>query len=113
MIETMAPIEVEITVASDVALAFRTFTEDIGSWWPTRTHSVGEERVTAVILEPRVGGRFYERWDGGTRVRLEHRGWERLGTDGVELRRDYESGWTPVMERFTRRCGEAPEAPGL
>jgi uncharacterized protein YndB with AHSA1/START domain len=150
VIETIAPIEIGITVASDVDHAFRTFTEGIGSWWPSATHSLGGERVTAVVLEPGVGGRLYERlddgtehdwgevleWDeprgfvctwqpnldrpaateievrfeaveGGTRVTLEHRLWERLGAEAAESRRDYASGWGPVMDRYARRCESA------
>ena len=38
----------------------------------------------------------------GTRVDLEHRGWERLGAVGAEARESYgsENGWTMVMERY-------------
>jgi uncharacterized protein YndB with AHSA1/START domain len=150
VIDTIAPIEIGITVATDVAYAFRTFTEDVGSWWPAESHSVGEERVASVVMEPGVGGRFFERWDdgterqwgeilewdeprrfvcswqpnpdrpapteievrfeavdGGTRVTLEHRHWERLGDEAAESRRDYASGWAPVMDRFARRCEAA------
>ena len=35
-----------------------------------------------------------------TRVELEHRGWERLGDAGRELRRGYETGWPGVLARF-------------
>ncbi|HEY7874499.1 MAG TPA: SRPBCC family protein [Actinomycetota bacterium] len=147
MIGTITPIEIEITVAASVEDAFATFTGDITSWWPSATHSVGEERVAEVVMEPRTGGRLFERWDdgtehdwgeileweapnrlvcswqpnperpaateievtfegvdGGTRVRLEHRGWERLGEQGPGQRRDYSSGWAPVLEGFARRC---------
>ena len=39
---------------------------------------------------------------GGTRVDLEHRGWERLGADADETRASYgsENGWNMVMERY-------------
>ena len=37
----------------------------------------------------------------GTRVDLEHRGWERLGTDGFEARRSYDSDWPMVLGRFS------------
>jgi hypothetical protein len=150
LIETIAPIEVGITVASGVEHAFATFTEGIGSWWPSESHSVGEDRVATVVMEPRVGGRLFERWDdgterdwgevvewdaprrfvctwqpnpdrpaptevevrfapvdGGTRVTLVHRRWERLGGDAVEARRSYVTGWAPVMDRFARRCETA------
>ena len=35
--------------------------------------------------------------DGGTRVELEHRGWERLGDRASGARADYEEGWEPVL----------------
>lgn len=40
--------------------AFELFTAGIGSWWPVASHSYGGDDVTAVVLEPRVGGRLYE-----------------------------------------------------
>ena len=36
----------------------------------------------------------------GTRVELEHRGWERLGEDASELRGQYHTGWDPTLARF-------------
>jgi uncharacterized protein YndB with AHSA1/START domain len=35
----------------------------------------------------------------GTRVVLEHRGWERW-QDGAQYRANYETGWNPVLARF-------------
>lgn len=42
--------------------------------------------------------------DEGTRVDLEHRGWERLGAD-VDIpaaRRSYAQGWVGTLERFAQ-----------
>lgn len=36
----------------------------------------------------------------GTRVSLEHRGWERLGDSAGELRASYQTGWDPVLLAF-------------
>jgi uncharacterized protein YndB with AHSA1/START domain len=36
----------------------------------------------------------------GTRVALEHRGWERLGDRGSESRASYHEGWGHVLGRF-------------
>ena len=55
-----------IAVASPPEVAFRVFTEGIADWWPTATHSVGEERVETVVFEAGPGGRIYERLDDGT-----------------------------------------------
>ena len=37
----------------------------------------------------------------GTRVDLEHRGWERLAGRGAERAASYEGGWAAVLSRFT------------
>lgn len=41
--------------------------------------------------------------EGGTRVRLEHRGWERLGDEGAESRSHYDEGWGLVLGRYAAR----------
>ena len=35
--------------------------------------------------------------EGGTRVTLEHYGWERFGTEADDLRESYEGGWDVVL----------------
>lgn len=55
-----------ITVARPPEVAFRVFTEGVAEWWPTKTHSIGEERVETVIFESGVGGRIYERHNDGS-----------------------------------------------
>ena len=40
--------------------------------------------------------------EGGTRVDLEHRGWERLGDAAGEARASYDEGWTFVLGRYER-----------
>jgi uncharacterized protein YndB with AHSA1/START domain len=37
---------------------------------------------------------------GGTRVELEHRGWERLAEGGAEKRANYDSGWEFVLAEY-------------
>jgi uncharacterized protein YndB with AHSA1/START domain len=36
----------------------------------------------------------------GTRLELEHRAWERLGEQGVDVRNNYDSGWPVTLERY-------------
>jgi uncharacterized protein YndB with AHSA1/START domain len=48
-----------VTVPVARERAFRLFTEEIGSWWPTDTHKLSEGPITEVF-EPRQGGRWYE-----------------------------------------------------
>jgi uncharacterized protein YndB with AHSA1/START domain len=38
--------------------------------------------------------------EGGTKVVLEHRGWERLTEDYEELKASYGSGWIGTLRRF-------------
>lgn len=42
----------------------------------------------------------FEAIAGGTRVSLEHRGWERLGEKAVEKRAGYDTGWVGVLDRY-------------
>jgi uncharacterized protein YndB with AHSA1/START domain len=41
--------------------AFRRFTAEMSTWWPTETHSVHLHRCDGVVFEVGVGGRIYER----------------------------------------------------
>jgi hypothetical protein len=53
-------IQKEITVLGSAESAFRRFTEGIAGWWPTATHSVGQNETVAVVFEGREGGRVFE-----------------------------------------------------
>jgi uncharacterized protein YndB with AHSA1/START domain len=46
----------------------------------------------------------------GTRVRIQHRGWERLGAAAEERRDRNRRGWAAVIEHY-RRAAIAPDAP--
>jgi uncharacterized protein YndB with AHSA1/START domain len=48
-----------ITVAASQERAFEVFTAQFGSWWP-REYSIGEADMADFVLEPKVGGRWYE-----------------------------------------------------
>jgi uncharacterized protein YndB with AHSA1/START domain len=58
------PLELSFTVACPPDEAFRLWTEGIDTWWPP-THSVSADPGLIVHLEPRVGGRIYERTAAG------------------------------------------------
>lgn len=51
-----------ITVRAPLALAFRVFAEL--RWWPVDTHHLAEPPGEEAVLEPFVGGRWYERGPG-------------------------------------------------
>jgi uncharacterized protein YndB with AHSA1/START domain len=40
----------------------------------------------------------------GTRVDLEHRGWERVAEHGAEKRADYDTGWDFVLGKYVERA---------
>ena len=47
--------------------------------------------------------RFLEEVEG-TRVELEHRGWERLAENGAGKRDDYDTGWDFVLGKYVDRA---------
>jgi uncharacterized protein YndB with AHSA1/START domain len=130
------------TVMVDCAVeeAFRVFTAEAQSWWPTDGHSIYGDEVREIVFEEREGGEVFEisstgekgHWatvlsweppnrlvlawnilerepiatevevrflaDGdGTRVELEHRGWQALTEAAAEKRGSYDTGWDHVL----------------
>ncbi len=59
------PITGTTTVSVPVARAFEIFTVGIDDWWPHEYH-IGQAEVAAVVLEPVVGGRWFERGVDGS-----------------------------------------------
>ena len=129
-----------IKVERPPQISFRVFCEAISEWWP-KGPSFNGKLLTGMIIDGRVGGRFYERYaDGteyeigrvtayqppdlvaftwrapswelptqveirfnaegsGTRVELEHSGWEQ--TEKIhETRKSYDSGWEFVLGHY-------------
>ena len=54
-----------VTVSATLDHAFRVFTERFTSWWPPGYH-IGEVEMAEAVLEPRAGGRWYERGVDGS-----------------------------------------------
>lgn len=137
-----------VTVDCAVEEAFRVFTADAQSWWPTDTHSIHGDAVREIVFEEREGGEVFEisssgekghwatvlSWEppnrlvlawnilerdpvatelevhfvpegDGTRVELEHRGWDALGKGADEKRDDYDTGWEHVLGVYSRCVG--------
>jgi uncharacterized protein YndB with AHSA1/START domain len=44
--------------------------------------------------------RFVSRADAGTRVEIEHRGWERLGAGGQDWRERNRAGWETLLPHY-------------
>jgi uncharacterized protein YndB with AHSA1/START domain len=57
--QTTAPVLRTVTVAASRERAFEVFTAQFGSWWP-KDYSIGEADMADFVLEPKVGGRWYE-----------------------------------------------------
>jgi len=55
-----------VTVRAPVEVAWRVFTEQMGAWWPLATYKIGSAKAVDAIIEPRVGGRWYERGEDGS-----------------------------------------------
>jgi uncharacterized protein YndB with AHSA1/START domain len=92
-VEKLAPVRKSIQVSLAPEAAFKLFTEGIATWWPLRSHSVGEDRAVSCTLEPKVDGRIYETLDDGSQS-----DWGRVIA--------YEP---PHMLAFTWHPGRAPE----
>ncbi|MDQ6742209.1 MAG: SRPBCC family protein [Candidatus Dormibacteraeota bacterium] len=50
---------------------------------------------------------FLEQGDATTRVEIEHRGWERLGSRGPGWREVNLGGWNGVLPRYRAACSRA------
>ena len=152
---TVEAVTREITVPAPPERAFAVFTERFDTWWP-RGHHIGEADMQEAVIEPRTGGRWYERGvDGsecdwgevlaydpphrlmlswhlngewaydpdpahaseievtftpegdGTRVQLEHRGFERHGATAAALREGVsgDGGWNGLLKLYSEAFG--------
>jgi len=143
----MEPIELRFTVACSPVHAFEVWATRTSLWWP-HSHSRSGDPGLTVTIEPRPGGRIYERtpagvehdwgevlaweppgrlaylWhiyghsedatevdirfaasgDATTTVTIVHRGWERLGARGHDLRRRNRQGWDGLLPHYLRAC---------
>ena len=62
---TVAPVRKSIVVKAPQARAFEVFTTRFGSWWP-KSHHIGAAEMANAIIEPRLGGRWYEKGVDGS-----------------------------------------------
>jgi uncharacterized protein YndB with AHSA1/START domain len=64
---TIAPVRKSLRVNASQARAFEVFTSGIGRWWP-RKKSIGKPPMKAAVIEPRLGGRWYELGEDGSQA---------------------------------------------
>jgi uncharacterized protein YndB with AHSA1/START domain len=62
----LEPVRRALVVNVPVERAFAVFTGEQSRWWPLDTHHIGEQDAEAAVLEPRAGGRWFERAADGT-----------------------------------------------
>ena len=60
-----APVRKKIVVKATPDNAFKIFTEGMSGWW-LKDKSIGSAPQKEVVLEPRVGGRWFERGEDGS-----------------------------------------------
>ncbi len=64
---TIAPVRKTIRVNASAARAFDVFTAGLGKWWP-RDHGIGKLPMKEAVMEPRLGGKWYELAEDGSRA---------------------------------------------
>jgi len=62
---SVPPVVKSVTVSCAPDKAFRLFTADLAKWWPLARFHMAAAPLTCVV-EPRVGGRIFERASDGT-----------------------------------------------
>lgn len=72
-------VRTSIVVNAPIEHTFAVFTERMRDWWP-RQHHIGAAPLAAVVVEPRVGGRWYE-----------------IGTDGSDCQWGLVLAWDPPL----------------
>ena len=72
----IAPVRKSICVQASPLQAFEFFTAGIDKWWP-KSHGIGRAPIRRIVLEPFIGGRWYNDLEDGSDVTVGHvRAWE-------------------------------------
>jgi uncharacterized protein YndB with AHSA1/START domain len=62
----------EVVVDASQQRCFDVFTTGFDSWWPRASHHIGQADAAEVAIEPRVGGRWFERGVDGSECTWGH-----------------------------------------
>lgn len=151
MTQTTEAVTISVLVPLQPDAAFELFIDRFADWWPRDSHHISDAGAVDVVLEPREGGRWFERaedgsecewgqvkeierpdrilfaWQltpewkfdpdltkatevevtfdaeaDGTRVTLEHRGFEVHGEAGAGMRESVssEGGWPELLRLY-------------
>ena len=65
--EDLSPLQFDLDVRCDPARAFAMWTDEISRWWPIADHTTSGD-AEALVIEPRAGGRIFERTHAGAEV---------------------------------------------
>ena len=55
-----------VSVRAPQPIAWQVFTEKMGTWWPLAFYKIGKANAVDAVIEPHVGGRWYERGNDGS-----------------------------------------------
>jgi hypothetical protein len=91
-----------VSVKAPPAISWRVFTEKMGTWWPLVNYKIGKAKAVDAVIEPRVGGRWYERGDDGSTC-----DWGRVLTWEPHSRLVLSIGVSTALEHDVTRCAES------
>jgi uncharacterized protein YndB with AHSA1/START domain len=63
--EQSQAVQKTVIVNTEPERAFAAFTDNMAKWWP-KEHHIGGTPFFAIIVEPRAGGRWYEKGEDGS-----------------------------------------------
>ena len=66
MTQTTDAVTHSVLVPLSPDAAFELFTERFGDWWPKDSHHIADAPCAEALLEPRAGGRWFERAEDGS-----------------------------------------------
>ena len=61
-----APVRKQVIVEASPERAFEVFTTGFARWWPGQSHHIGTAPYKTAVMQPRVGGRWYEIGEDGS-----------------------------------------------